>query len=327
MLSASSSFAPLAAAALLVPWSQFVSAQGASGKIVAVNSATSFCLLLPRNPFETIGHSEGNAKSRCFGTSTSGAGNIPSNGVKSAHFVQTQYYTQITGYLDPGVIQLDTSDSGGQYDDASWGIEPTSHCQNFDRYLELVSGNGLFCIRCCKLRPGQSFDQADHDRNFPCFAGNDLAGCYANIPGDYGGGFSNDYKNVDPPSGGGGGGGSGGGGSGGDDNNNGRSEPPKTTQRPPPPPPPQPTTTTTTNPPAPTTTSTTTLPTTKATTTTAGNNISAASTDIPSAPSPTTTGNAGSSGRDNSGGLDLLVESKLSTVLMGLVSLGLIAIM
>ncbi|KAI8850665.1 hypothetical protein BC829DRAFT_415836 [Chytridium lagenaria] len=160
-----------------------VSIQAAApGKIVAIQSPASFCLLLPSLPGQSIGESEGSATSHCVGTSTNGARSLPASVVKQAHYLDGPGYVQITGQIDMAALRISSRDGGGQYDDASWGIEPTSSCAGYDRYLELV-GNDVFCIRCCKFSDPL---KADYDKSSPCYAGNDLAGCETNIPGAYG---------------------------------------------------------------------------------------------------------------------------------------------
>ncbi|KAJ3212042.1 hypothetical protein HDU67_004102 [Dinochytrium kinnereticum] len=171
------------------------------GKIVAIQSPSSFCLLLPSLPGQSIGESEGSSTSHCVenGIRTDGSRGIKGSAIRSAHLVDAGKYIQITGQIDMAALQISERDGGGQYDDASWGIEPLSSCQGYDRFLELV-GNGQFCIRCCKYDDPKG---ADFDKAAPCFAGNDLAGCEADIPGNYGSGFTYNGKTVDGPGGGG----------------------------------------------------------------------------------------------------------------------------
>ncbi|KAJ3094081.1 hypothetical protein HDU96_001854 [Phlyctochytrium bullatum] len=192
----------LLSAAALAAMSSLVSAQ-TPGKIVALESPSSFCILLPSIAGQSIGESEGSATSHCVenGIRTSGSRVLPAAAVKSAHYKDAGSYIQITGQLDLDLLRISQRDGGGQYDDASWGIEPLSSCQGWSRYLELVGGDS-FCVRCCKYDDPVG---KDHDKNSPCFAGNDLAGCWSNIPGDYGPGFTiNGSPAAGPGSGSGG---------------------------------------------------------------------------------------------------------------------------
>ncbi|KAJ3095480.1 hypothetical protein HDU96_001156 [Phlyctochytrium bullatum] len=151
------------------------------GKVVQIIDPTSFCLLLPAKPGITIGESEGSAVSKCTGNAgTLGAQRIPAGAVRSAHVVKTPSIIQVTGRIDlVGALQVNPRDGGGQYDDASWGIEPLSACQGYDRYVEIVGGD-VYCLRCCNFPPGTDLKAKDYDKNSPL------------IKGNYGPGF--DYK-------------------------------------------------------------------------------------------------------------------------------------
>ncbi|KAJ3100681.1 hypothetical protein HDU97_002024 [Phlyctochytrium planicorne] len=178
----------------------YVAAQGGAvvnpAKTIYIKDQTNFCLMLPAVPGISIGESEGNATAKCFGEGVGTADNIkaPVSLILSSHAIKTPDAYQITGRLNLVGLEVSTKEgSGGQYDDAGWGIEPTSHCQGYDRYVEIVGGD-TFCLRCCKLPSGMSLDTADHDKTFPCFAGNDISGCAAVVPGEYGPGF--DFKEA-----------------------------------------------------------------------------------------------------------------------------------
>ncbi|KAJ3096043.1 hypothetical protein HDU97_006300 [Phlyctochytrium planicorne] len=139
----------------------------------------------------SIGDSEGRALSKCTGlTRTVGSGYIPPGIILSSHVVKTPYAIQATGRLNLiDGLHVSPNGGGGQYDDASWGIEPTSSCAGYDRYVEIVGGD-TFCIRCCKWPAGTDLKGKDYDHSSPCFAGNDIAGCAKVVPGEYGPGFS-----------------------------------------------------------------------------------------------------------------------------------------
>ncbi|KAI9205282.1 uncharacterized protein BJ171DRAFT_404806, partial [Polychytrium aggregatum] len=165
-----------------------------AGKWTYLNPAdpTDFCLMLPPTKGMGIGASEGQAVSYCTNPSDApGARQFDSAAVLLAHQVvdYKNNWIQMTGYLDNNILQIDpTPGSGGQYDDAPWGVEPTSGCLGYTRYIELVgvipnTTRAEFCIRCCMI-PNIT-DAFDHSVDNPCFAGHDTLGCDVDIPGDY----------------------------------------------------------------------------------------------------------------------------------------------
>ncbi|KAJ3100683.1 hypothetical protein HDU97_002026 [Phlyctochytrium planicorne] len=160
-------------------------------KVLEVLDEKNFCLLLPAVPNISIGASEGNATSTCFGDAGGdGTTKLDSRYIISAHAVKTPRFIQVTGRINLVGLKVSPEGGGGQYDDASWGIEPFSHCLNYDRYVEIVGGD-QFCIRCCNYPEGTNLkDVVDYDRSSPCFAGFDTAGCFKVVPGNYGEGFS-----------------------------------------------------------------------------------------------------------------------------------------
>ncbi|KAJ3277780.1 hypothetical protein HDU76_010176, partial [Blyttiomyces sp. JEL0837] len=153
-------------------------------------------------PNVTIGASEGSAQSFCYGSiSTSGCKPLsPQSAILSAHFLRATTYIQVTGTFDPSQLQIPADDNGelgGQYDDAGFGVEPFSGCEGYSRYLELVEpALGVFCLRCCKYAEGLN---RDYDVTAPCNAQFDFDGCFNNIPGDYGSGFSSTTQPDEPP--------------------------------------------------------------------------------------------------------------------------------
>ncbi|KAI8850662.1 hypothetical protein BC829DRAFT_388615 [Chytridium lagenaria] len=147
----------------------------------------------------SIGESEGSAVAKCVGAAnTPGSRRIPQPIILSSHAVKTPMAIQVTGRLNLiDGLKVSPRGGGGQYDDASWGIEPLSSCAGYDRYVEIVGGD-MFCIRCCNFPRGTNLISADYDRNAPCFAGNDIAGCARVVPGNYGPGFSFTEQNALP---------------------------------------------------------------------------------------------------------------------------------
>ncbi|KAJ3212043.1 hypothetical protein HDU67_004103 [Dinochytrium kinnereticum] len=155
----------------------------------ALESPQRFCILLPSRLGQSIGESEGSAVSYCTdGITTLGSRPLPPNSVLSAHLVKTESYVQITGSLNVVTLMLEhDAGGGGQYDDASWGIEPFSTCVGHSRYVQLVGGGPDFCLRCCTYKDEMT---QDYNKTAPCFAGNDTKGCRFVVPGNYGPGFS-----------------------------------------------------------------------------------------------------------------------------------------
>ncbi|KAI8850661.1 hypothetical protein BC829DRAFT_431733 [Chytridium lagenaria] len=142
-------------------------------------------------PNISIGESEGSAVSKCVGNALL-PDTLPLDKqfILSAHAVKTPNHIQVTGRINTIGMEISGRGGGGQYDDASWGIEPFSHCLNYDRYVEIVGGD-LYCVRCCNYPAGTDLiNVVDQDRTSPCFAGFDTAGCHVVVPGDYGPGFT-----------------------------------------------------------------------------------------------------------------------------------------
>ncbi|KAJ3197634.1 hypothetical protein HK101_002062 [Irineochytrium annulatum] len=168
----------LACGATAVPVSS-----GSSGKIVTIEGPRSFCLLLPAVKGQTVGDSEGSAKAKCFGSaSTPGSSKLPDGAIKSAHYVKTAQYHQVTGMIDEDLLGISQSDGGGQYDNAPHGSEPSSGAvpSPFNYYVEIVE-SGRYCMRTCTT--------SGQDESSPCNMHRDTAGCNAVIGGNYGPGF------------------------------------------------------------------------------------------------------------------------------------------
>jgi hypothetical protein len=142
------------------------------GTFVTVESEQVFCSFLPTLPGQSISDSEGSAIAFCTQESQNAQGSIifPTGFIKTAHFLKTDDYVQITGTMDPSKYHLDPSDGGGQYDtNAPSGAE----CTGYNNFVNLVEpDNGLYCIRCCKETSN-------------CKVGQSTVGCNSIVPGDY----------------------------------------------------------------------------------------------------------------------------------------------
>ncbi|KAJ3095481.1 hypothetical protein HDU96_001157 [Phlyctochytrium bullatum] len=199
-ISSSSSAVPTATDTRPVPvgTARPVPTQARFSKILHVVDQNDVCLLLPAVPDISIDESEGSAVSKCTANGTRDTEPLDKQFILSAHAVKTPNHIQYN------LIGMRVSErgGGGQYDDASWGIEPFSHCLNYDRYVEIVGGD-QFCIRCCNYPPGTDLrNGVDYDRNSPCYAGYDTAGCARVVPGNYGPGFTYTESGADHDRGG-----------------------------------------------------------------------------------------------------------------------------
>ena len=161
----------------------------AKGQIAQVVDASSFCVFLPPSDStdRIVSNTEWNANSFCIGNTplATGAEKLPNDFIKSAHFVKTDAYVQVTGQMDYTKANLVGTDGGGQMDiRAPMG----SSCAGWKYYVNLIEPtSNTYCMRCC-----------NDDRT--CNRGISEKGCAHIIPGDYSG--PNDgtgVGNVTPP--------------------------------------------------------------------------------------------------------------------------------
>jgi hypothetical protein len=148
----------------------------AYGMIAQVVDATDFCVFLPPDDAtdRIISDSEWDANAFCMGSTpqATGAGTLPSGFIRSAHFVKTDAYVQITGQIDYTKANLVGTDGGGQMDIKA----PTgSSCAGWSYYVNLIEpSTNTYCIRCCN-------DTTN------CNRGISQDGCAKIVPGDYSG--------------------------------------------------------------------------------------------------------------------------------------------
>ncbi|CAO3613077.1 unnamed protein product [Mucor hiemalis] len=148
----------------------------AYGMIAQVVDASDFCVFLPPDDAtdRIISDSEWDANAFCMGSTplATNAGKLPSGFIRSAHFVKTDAYVQVTGQIDYTKANLDGTDGGGQMDIKA----PTgSSCAGWDYYVNLIEpSTNTYCIRCC-----------NDTQN--CNRGISQDGCAKIIPGDYSG--------------------------------------------------------------------------------------------------------------------------------------------
>ncbi|KAL1926099.1 hypothetical protein VTP01DRAFT_6136 [Rhizomucor pusillus] len=160
--------------ALLLVSAFFAAAASASKTQVAVNSLSDFCLFLPPKPGMEIAPNEDIGISFCLKPSTiSGSKALPAGFIKTAHFLKTSTYVQLTGWIDRTKYKLKSSDGGGQYDNHGNGKPVGAVCKNYNYFVELIEPDiNRFCIRCCQ-------NKAD------CPTGRSGYGCLRVVPGDY----------------------------------------------------------------------------------------------------------------------------------------------
>ncbi|KAI9273359.1 hypothetical protein EDC94DRAFT_594656 [Helicostylum pulchrum] len=148
----------------------------AYGMIAQVVDANDFCVFLPPDDAtdRIISDSEWNANAFCMGTTplAKNSGTLPSGFIKSAHYVKTDAYVQVTGQMDYTKANLVGSDGGGQMDiKAPVG----SSCAGWSYYVNLIEPeSNTYCMRCCN-------DTTN------CNRGISEKGCAHIIPGDYSG--------------------------------------------------------------------------------------------------------------------------------------------
>ncbi|KDN50632.1 hypothetical protein RSAG8_01130, partial [Rhizoctonia solani AG-8 WAC10335] len=163
---------------------------------VYVNSASDFCVWGPPKPNGVIGDIEQIVISYCTAPGR-GTRLMPEGTLKSAHFVKTPDYVQVTGTGDFTKIGIKAGDSGGELDPhgADKLGNPHGGLVFSNAFAAGPSGLGVqmhewtnfqsatdFCIRACKDGPGAKAR---------CQHIYDLTGCQWNIPGEYGAGFTN----------------------------------------------------------------------------------------------------------------------------------------
>ena len=157
-----------------------------SGITVAIQNATAFCLMLPPQPGQNVGNTEGSSLARCTVPMAEATGSLllPKGFIRSAHFISTNHYVQVTGQLDRGAYGLAASDQGGEYDSDPHGSRPGSVCAGATSYFSYVEpSDNRYCIRCC---------QSGGD----CDSSQDLVGCLSRMTGNYGPGFTQNGQSI-----------------------------------------------------------------------------------------------------------------------------------
>jgi hypothetical protein len=141
-------------------------------KTLALNSQTVFCSFLPPRPGESIGESEATAIAFCtrLTPDAPGAKRFPAGFIRSAHFVQTPDYVQVTGTINRAAYKLSKSDGGGQYDPSA---PPGAGVTRYLFFVNLIEPDvNRFCIRASN---NAAFITLNRSQD----------GCEVVVPGDY----------------------------------------------------------------------------------------------------------------------------------------------
>ncbi|KAL8279051.1 hypothetical protein RQP46_008509 [Phenoliferia psychrophenolica] len=159
--------------------------KSAKCQTLIANSASDFCLWAPPSK-ATVGDDERVMVSYCTQTGH-GSRLIPKGAITSSHFVQTPHYLQITGYGDFTKMNIISGDEGGELDphgaDGNGAIviaTVNGKKTQITEWTQFISYN-QFCIRMCIPGP----DAARY-----CEHIYDTLGCFWNLPGEYGSGFT-----------------------------------------------------------------------------------------------------------------------------------------
>lgn len=136
---------------------------------ISLVSDSAFCSFMPPKAGDDVGATENDGVPYCT-NSTLGGQEFPSGFIKSAHFVSTTDYAQVTGTINRDAYSLSSTDGGGQYDNRD--IDGVT-CNGYKYFVNLIEpDSNTFCIRCCK-------EQAD------CRLGISTFGCARIVPGNY----------------------------------------------------------------------------------------------------------------------------------------------
>ncbi|CAO3576669.1 unnamed protein product [Absidia cylindrospora] len=125
---------------------------GSNGPQVQLTSANDFCLFLPPQAGANVATTEDDGIPFCMNSATvQGSQPFPQGFVTTAHYQQTESYTQITGFFDRTKYNLSPEDGGGQYDSHANHKPTGASCQNFPFFVSIIEPTeNRFCIRCCQ---------------------------------------------------------------------------------------------------------------------------------------------------------------------------------
>lgn len=89
--------------------------QKSLARLLSVNAIDDFCLFGPMNPNSEIGPSEHNVVAWCT-KPRNNARIIPDGTIKSAQFLRTPSYVQVSGWWDGTKVNIANGDDGGELD-------------------------------------------------------------------------------------------------------------------------------------------------------------------------------------------------------------------
>ncbi|GAA6011686.1 hypothetical protein JCM10207_004209 [Rhodosporidiobolus poonsookiae] len=150
-----------------------------------INSVTDFCLWAPPTPGQEIGATEEHEVTWCTANGH-GSRVMPAGTIKSAHYLKTPHYTQVTGTGDFTKINVKAGDQGGELDPhGATGLGNPIGSLVFNNGVQIHEWTSFisdteFCFRVC------------HDASDAwlwCQHIYDVMGCQFNEPGNYGSGF------------------------------------------------------------------------------------------------------------------------------------------
>ncbi|ORZ07127.1 hypothetical protein BCR42DRAFT_463132 [Absidia repens] len=138
---------------------------------IELKSKSDFCSFLPPNPGDNVAATETRGKPFCTKVNLSNEGRVfPAGFIRSAHYVETSNYVQVTGRMDRSKYKLKSSDGGGQYDHRD--VDNVT-CNGYKYWVNMLEPDvNQYCIRCCR-------NQKD------CNLGISTYGCKRVVPGDY----------------------------------------------------------------------------------------------------------------------------------------------
>ncbi|KAF7289885.1 hypothetical protein MIND_01362900 [Mycena indigotica] len=127
-----------------------------------INSIDDFCLWAPPEKDSTIGNTEGEAVAWCTKPGR-GTRLIPAGALQGVQFMRTPDYVQVVGFIDQKLINIETTDSGGEMDphgadlrgnplggllySNAWGSDKNAFTQVIE-WHNFMGGNA-FCLKAC----------------------------------------------------------------------------------------------------------------------------------------------------------------------------------
>ncbi|KAG0143976.1 hypothetical protein CROQUDRAFT_660494 [Cronartium quercuum f. sp. fusiforme G11] len=179
------------------------SSQTSNCQTLYVNSLTDFCIWAPPSGQQRIGDSEEYEVAWCT-KSGHGTRQIPAGALRSAHFLSTPHYIQISGAIDGPALNIQKNDEGGELDPhGATGlgnpigslVYTTAFGKGVQQVKEWMNfmGDGEFCFRICNPRDPNAWLYCQHIY--------DVMGCTWVMPGNYGGGFDSCLGDSMPPPG------------------------------------------------------------------------------------------------------------------------------